>query len=224
MKLYKTDKKVVKFSPRASQFLNGITSNELSKNNNAFLDIHGKIIATFDQLSVSDDEVYGVFEAAYVDQVLSHIDKYLKLGGVLAEILDLKVYFDLDGDYSLNDGELAIDQKKGKIVITSQDLDAPINEDEFTLFRLKENIPMHGIDYADQLLLNVSEEEFVSFTKGCYLGQEPISKVHSRSKPTWKLVVKAEDDCTDEEKQKMTSKVVDLEIKKIIGFTFVKNK
>jgi folate-binding Fe-S cluster repair protein YgfZ len=74
-------------------------------------------------------------------------------------------------------------------------------------------------------LLNVSErEDLVSFTKGCFLGQEPISKVHNRSKPTWKLVVKSAEDCPPEERSKMTSQAIDPQTKKTRGFVFVKNE
>ncbi|MBP6344212.1 MAG: hypothetical protein KA403_09765, partial [Candidatus Omnitrophica bacterium] len=63
----------------------------------------------------------------------------------------------------------------------------------------------------------------VSYTKGCFLGQEPIAKVHNRSKPTWKLVVRPEDESSPEDQAKMTSKTRDPQSGKIIGFVFVKN-
>jgi hypothetical protein len=56
------------------------------------------------------------------------------------------------------------------------------------------------------------------------LGQEPISKVYNRSKPSWKLVVRFEDDCAPEEKGRMTSKMKDPETGKALGFVFVSNK
>jgi len=100
---------------------------------------------------------------------------------------------------------------------------AEFTEKEFLLFRLRHNIPLHGIDYKDEMILNVGYDR-VSLTKGCYLGQEFVSKVHSRAKPTWKLVVKSEDECSDEEKAKMTSKVADPSSGKTMGFVFVKNE
>jgi len=72
--------------------------------------------------------------------------------------------------------------------------------------------------------LNVSENDFVSFTKGCFLGQEPIAKVHHRSRPTWKMVVRFEDESSVEEKVKMTSKTSDPGTGRILGFVFVGNK
>ena len=101
---------------------------------------------------------------------------------------------------------------------------AQVSDEEFTLFRLQNNIPLQGVDYTDEFLLNVSEDEFVSFAKGCFLGQEPISKVHNRSRPAWKLVVRYEDECGAQEKQKMTSTVVDPKTHRRTGFIFVPNK
>ena len=91
------------------------------------------------------------------------------------------------------------------------------------MFRLKNRIPIQGVDYNDDMVLNVDEHDFVSYTKGCFLGQEPVAKVHNRSKPTWKLAVRYEDELSDEEKAKMTSKILDPQTKRAMGFVFVRN-
>ena len=57
MKLYQLNKIVLNFKNNAVEVLNVLTSNEMDKPQNAFLNIHGRIIATFDQFKVSDDEV-----------------------------------------------------------------------------------------------------------------------------------------------------------------------
>ena len=208
MKLYRLNKIVLNFKNNAAQILNGLTSNEMDKPRNAFLNIHGRIIATFDQFKVSDDEVTVILEEKYVDLTLEHLDRYLRLGGVKVEKLNRNVYFDLE---------------KGQPIVTIEESRPNVTEDEFTLFRLCHHIPLQGVDYTDEFILNVSDKDFVSFTKGCFLGQEPVAKVHNRSKPSWKLVVKSENDCTDEELPKLTSKVLDPETGKWMGFVFVRN-
>ena len=224
MKIYPLDKRVLTFHNNVAKFLNGLTSNTMDQPRNALLNIHGKIIATFDQIKISDEEVWIVMDQSVVENVLKHLDRYLKLASVTcAARNDLQVYFDVEGNYSLSEGERTIAQKKGQIILTSKKLNQNVSEEEFTLFRIRNNIPQQGIDYKDEFLLNVSDVEFVSFTKGCYLGQEPVSKVYSRSKPSWKLVVKSEEDCTAEEKEKLTSKSFDPQQKKFFGFVFIKN-
>ena len=224
MELYLTNKAVLSFKNSPLPFLNGLTSNTLDAAQNAFLNIHGKIIATFDQVKIDDEEFWIVTEQDRVETVLGHLDRYAKLSGVKMEKLDKKVYFDLDGDLPLGPQDVTIPQKKGRLILTEQSLESNVAGEEFTLFRLKNNIPLQGMDYTDDFLLNIGEVDHVSFTKGCFLGQEPIAKVHNRSKPTWKLLAKSEEECTEDEKQKMTSKIFNPDLGKVVGFVFVKNE
>ena len=209
MKIYQLESKVISFQNHPELFLNGLTSNDMTAPHNAFLNLHGRIIATFDQVKMSDDEIWIVVANSAVEPLAQHLDRYLKLGGVTMQKRDEKVYFDLDN--------------AAQLVVSQNEYPSSVSEDEFRLFRLKNNIPLHCVDYTDEMILNVGYD-FVSFTKGCYLGQEFVSKVHNRSKPTWKLVVKAEEECSEEEKAKLTSKVFDPQSGKALGFVFVKNE
>lgn len=223
MKLIKLNKSIIFFQNNAAKFLNGLTSNSIDAPHNALLTIHGMIIATFDQLKLNEDEVVAVFEPDVVPNVLSHLDRYMKLSGVKAVPLTKNIYFDLNGEVKIEDEDWKIEQNKGNWLITDRVLESNVSDEDFTLFRLQYNIPVQGIDYKDDFLLNVSESTHVSFTKGCFLGQEPVAKVHNRSHPTWKLIVQYEDECSQEEKFKMTSKAADLETGRMKGFVFVKN-
>ena len=222
MKLYPLSRTVLAIHNSAALFLNGLTSNAPDKPRNAFVNIHGRIMATFDQHRVSDDEFVIAVERAFVDPLLTHLDKYIRLSGVRVEKLDRYVYFDVE-ETSVPGaaGTLAIPQKKGRLLISETPMPAQVSDEEFTLFRLQNNIPLQGVDYRDEFLLNVSDEEFVSYIKGCFLGQELIAKVHNRSKPAWKLAVRYRDECTEEERQKMTSVVVDPATRRSRGFVFV---
>ena len=224
MKIYQTTKQILAVQKSGVKtFLNGLTANTLDAPRNAFLTIHGRIIATFDQLLISEDECWVVVEKLFAEPLLQHLDRYMKLGGVKLERPTLNIYFDLDQSLTASAGEYCIPQKKGQLFITPRTLEANVSEAEFTLFRLEHRIPVQGIDFTDEMLLNVSTDEFVSFKKGCFLGQEPISKVYNRSKPTWRLVVKPYNDCDAEEKAKMTSRGLHPALKKELGFVFEKN-
>lgn len=224
MKLYPLSRTVLSIHNNPTLFLNGLSANTPDKPRNAFVNIHGRIIATFDQYRVSDEEFIIVVETAFVAGLLAHLDRYIRLSGVRIEKLNGYVYFDVEENAESIPGALVIAQKKGRILITDKLLPAQVSDEEFSLFRLQNHIPIQGIDYTDEFLLNVSEDEFVSFTKGCFLGQEPISKVHNRSKPTWKLVVRYEDECAAEERAKMTSRTLDPHTQRRLGFVFVKNQ
>lgn len=224
MKLYHLNKIVFRFRNNAERFFGGLTSNTLDAPRNAFLNQHGRIIATFDQVKIGDDEFLIVVEPFVLEALMRHVKKFLMLNKTIAGQTSLNVYFDLDGAYVAGSDEYKIAQKTGQMIITPKELAANVSDEEFTFFRLKNNIPVQGLDYTDELLLNIDEYEHVSYTKGCFLGQEPIAKVHNRSKPTWKLVARYQDELTEDEKAKMTSKMRDTQSGKILGFVFIKNQ
>ena len=209
MRVYKFDNTVLKIFGNATHFLNGLTSNSLDQHLNAFLNLHGRIIAVcFVQKQAEDSYLLSVPNIA-VDALSQHLSRYAKLSHTAIEKLDLNSYIDLD---------------LGQIILSKEELGSDVSLEEFTLFRLKKNLPLMGIDFqADEFILNIDELDYTSYTKGCFLGQEPVAKVHNRSKPSRKLVVKFEDECPPEEAARMTSKVKDPATSRIKGFVFLPN-
>ncbi len=222
MKIYPLEKKVLSIKNNPAPFLNGLTTNTIDSPLNAFVNISGRIIATFEQCKISEEEWVIVVEDSAKENLLSHLKRFALLSGVKIEETAKRVYFDLEGNIPKTGDDMCIPKKKGCLFITARDLTVNVQENEFTLFRLKNNLPLQGQDYTDDFILNVSDD-YVSFTKGCFLGQEPVAKVHNRSKPTWRLVVKYEDECSDEEKSKMTSRAQDPDSRRVRGFVFEGN-
>ena len=63
-----------------------------------------------------------------------------------------------------------------------------IGSDALNTVLVEDGIPRYGIDFTeDNLLLEVGLNNAVSFTKGCYLGQEIIERVRSRGHVNKKL-------------------------------------
>jgi folate-binding protein YgfZ len=63
-----------------------------------------------------------------------------------------------------------------------------VGEDALNVLRVEAGIPRYGVDFgADHLLLEVGIENAVSFTKGCYLGQEIVERIRSRGHVNKKL-------------------------------------
>ncbi len=224
MKIYQLDKMVLGVRNNPTTFLNGITANTIDKPKNTFLDVHGKIIATFDQLKVSEGLVFVIIESQFHELLMGHLDRYIRLSKADVRKENFIVYYDLERQYGLDKEEYLIPQGGGQLVLTKNKIQNTVSVEEFTLFRLQHHVPVQGVDYRNEMLLNVDEHEFISYTKGCFLGQEPISKVHNRSKPTWKLAVRFEDECSAEEKARMTSKIKDPQTGKVMGFVFVSNR
>jgi folate-binding protein YgfZ len=56
-----------------------------------------------------------------------------------------------------------------------------IGQETLDTLRIEAGIPVYGTDFSeDNLLLEVGLDNAVSFTKGCYLGQEVVERVRSR--------------------------------------------
>jgi folate-binding protein YgfZ len=56
------------------------------------------------------------------------------------------------------------------------------------VLRVEAGIPLYGVDFGeDNLLLEVGLADAVSFTKGCYLGQEIVERIRSRGHVNKKL-------------------------------------
>ena len=56
-----------------------------------------------------------------------------------------------------------------------------VGEEAQNILRIEAGIPRYGVDFTeDNLLLEVGLDHAVSFTKGCYLGQEVVERIRSR--------------------------------------------
>ncbi len=96
MRLYKLNDTILSIKGNASGFLNGITSNTLDAPLNAFLNQHGRIIATFRQQRISDDEFLMSVPSIAVDNLLKHLERYARLSNVKMEAVNQNVFMDLD--------------------------------------------------------------------------------------------------------------------------------
>ncbi len=190
----------------------------------AFVNLQGRIVAVFFQKMTGPDEALLVFGRPFALRAQAHLQKYLTLAGAeFSERNELNVYFDLEGPATVPAGVVAIRLEKGAVLLSGTELPVSVTEAEFRLFRLKNNLPLQGPDYDEELLLNIDETQAVSFTKGCYLGQEIIARVHYRSHPPKKLIVTAEEDLPAAEKSRLTSKSPDPVSGKTLGFILLPN-
>lgn len=222
MRLFKLHKTVLRIINNPSKLLGGVTSNTLDAPQNAFLDKFGKIVVVFEQKKINENEILVVVEQKFLQRLYNHIKPFLTLSQAKVQSTHYHVYFDLDKEYRLEKNEYNISQKNGNIIITEKELETTISEEKFTIFRLKNNIPLQGIDYDQEMALNITED-FISFTKGCFLGQEVVARVHNLGTPPKRLVVKYENECNEKEKMIMTSKCIDSETGKVMGFIFLRN-
>lgn len=218
MAFYKLNKTVLLFK-NAEKLLTGITTNTFDASKNAFVDKFGKIVATAEQIRENENEILLVVSSHCLQSLYSHLKPYLSLTKAEIKALPYLVYYEDTTEYIPIENEFVILQDTGQIIITNKKLRTESDE-AFTQFRVQNNIPLHSIDYTNEMLLNVSEE-YVSWTKGCFLGQEILARVHHLGKPPLKLIVISENEISPEQQKKMTSVIIDNGKKK--GFLFVRN-
>jgi folate-binding protein YgfZ len=164
---------VLSITPNAEKFLTGLTTNTTSAPQNAFIDKFGKIVATFWQQKISDDEILIALDKRATGPLIEHLKQHLALTNTKFERRnELYVYYTLD---------------EKKVILSETKIPNSISEEEFREFRLHHNIPLQYEDFTNEMVLNVSYD-FVSFTKGCYLGQEVVARVNYLGKPPKKLV------------------------------------
>jgi len=198
---------VLKVSDPEDKFLEPVSSNTLDKSKNTFLDRFGKIIVAFYQVRVGDSYLLVLPK----ENRMQELDMHVKLSKATVEKTDFKVYF--DPEHQVKEGEYRVEE----LVLSEEEYENTISQQECNLTRLEKNIPLPGIDFEDEMVLNVSDE-WVSFTKGCYPGQEVVARTHNLAKPGKKLVVIDAQDLPEEKRSKMTSVIGSK------GFVFVLNQ
>ncbi|HIH09567.1 MAG TPA: hypothetical protein HA254_02745 [Candidatus Diapherotrites archaeon] len=179
---------VLRISGNAEKTLNGITSNTLDAPRNAFLDIYGKIVATFYQQRLNG-EIFIALPAKSLSASLAHLKPYAAIGKAMVETTQLQAYY-LPEEDTMEMPGFKIPERQGCVLI-APNLPMALNQmddDEFTLLRLERGISMQGIEFENEMIMNTDWKDAVSFSKGCYLGQEIVSKISMRGKPPKKLV------------------------------------
>ena len=177
------NKSVLKITQDAEKSLSALTPNELNKPLNAFLDKYGKLVVLADQLQ-HQEAVYLAIPVQYESLFLQHLEPYLRLSRAGIEKTKLLAAHILAQEKLSN---MMIPQNLGYIAfLENLEQLSPLKElsdEEYTKIRIENSIPMQGIDFQHEMFLEVNLPEAISYTKGCYLGQEIIARVHHKSKP-----------------------------------------
>lgn len=109
-----------------------------------------------------------------------------------------------------------------------------INNEAYNILRIEAKIPLFGIDFDDKNILPEITEKAVSYSKGCYVGQEIVARIKNLAKGlTAKKLMFLEIDGKEVPKKNakitkgskeigyITSADFSPEFKKVIGFGFL---
>lgn len=227
MRLYRLDAIALELGPGADAFLQAYTTQAPAAPRGAFIDAKGKAVGVYDHVRLDADRSILVIPRITHERLVRHLKNYLFLTGADLRVLPHAAYWDLDSSAvppetaASHQGEWAIPRAQGQILVTTRAMDATVSEEDFRVFRIRHRLALQGVDYDDPMLLNLDDPELVSFTKGCYLGQEIMARVHYRGKPPLKLAAVREADCPPDLKEKMTSRVRDGVSGEVAGFVFL---
>lgn len=98
------------------------------------------------------------------------------LGGVAARAIRTDVGLDLLCDSADTEALRTAVAQSGAV---------PVPEDAVEVLRVERGRPRYGVDLDDTVIPQEAglNERAVSFTKGCYVGQETVARLHYRGKP-----------------------------------------
>ncbi len=238
MKLYRLNAVCLLLKPGADKFIQAYTTQTPLAPRGAFLDTKGKAIAVYDRVRLDADSSVLVVAASVRDRLKAHLKGFLFLTDTTLVDLPHAVYWDLEPSSEAADSQAAgeaqitgshvaemsgwsIIRSTGTIRILREPVEAKVSEGDFRRFRALNGLALQGEDYDDPMLLNLGDEALVSFTKGCYLGQEIMARVHYRSRPPLRLTALRASECPAELRERLTSRVKDPDTGEERGFVFL---
>lgn len=227
--MFGLDAKALLLSPGADRFVQAYTTQTPDASRGAFLDAKGRAVAVYDRVRLNEDASVFVVATPVVERLKRHLKNYLFLMDATLTDLPHAVCWDPEGGTGPSrpgaaqgvDDDWTVYRRAGVLRILRRAPDSVAGDAEFTLFRVRNHIPIQGRDYDDPMLLNLNDPELVSFNKGCYLGQEIMARVHYKGRPPLRLTSIRESECPPELRDRMTSRVLDPELGEVRGFVFL---
>jgi len=184
-------------------FLDGLSTNKVETSCSTVLATNSaKIIDVVDVIEVGDNLAvvgYGPFK----ESVMSHLQlRILQQNVTIRDITSLNNVYLSTESYPSEDGVTVTESYLGWILVTStkNPLQESMTMGEFTDYRTKHLIPYQGHEITSEVHpFNCGLEHLVHEAKGCYIGQEILTRMRSRGKMGKQLVqvpIDAEDATT----------------------------
>lgn len=216
----------------AVQFLNGLITNDVAKLDDgaqmlaAFPNVQGRLLAMVRVLRRGDKFLFETDEVTR-EKVFQNLFRFTFAGDFFVEDMSgAYEYFEAFGPYDgLKTPEtlevIEFDKIAGKdyfvpresVVefeqLLSNSRAIEISDELYELLRIENGAPKYGVDMDEStVVLETGIEEAVSFTKGCYIGQEIIARIHFRghvAKRLIGLVLEADDPAGLPENRELSS-------------------
>ena len=167
-------------------FLDGLSTNKVDGNcTTVFTKTNAKIIDMAEVIMVGDN-VALVGHNKYKDNLLNHLNsRILQQDVLMRDISEFNnVYISLD-EYPETDGITVVSTFRGWVVVApiSHNIVSTLTEREFNQHRIEQMIPHQGFEITpSHHPFNCGLHVLVHEAKGCYIGQEILTRMRSRKK------------------------------------------
>jgi len=173
-------------------FVDGLSTNKVTGTcTTVFTDQNARIIDMVDVITVGQN-IALVGHAGYKDILLSHlISKILQQDVTLRDITpNNKVYLSTE-QWTEREGITVVQTFRGWLIVASHafPLESTMTLEEFNDYRIENMIPHQGYEITPNVHpFNCGLEHLVHEAKGCYIGQEILTRMRSRGRQGKELV------------------------------------
>ena len=146
---------------------------------NALLEISGKIISSFLLLKESKESFYIICPDNILDITLNRIEKYHISEDFEVEKKELKSFLALNSDKKGYLGHYFFEKDK---ILLDYDGDFKSQDEDFRSLKCLTGVTQLGEEASPGVLINntIFNELSVDYKKGCFPGQETVSKINTR--------------------------------------------
>ncbi len=192
----------------AIQFLNGLITNDVAaladsaQMTAAFPNVQGRLLAIVRVARRGDKFLFETDEATR-DKVFQNLFRFTFAGDFFVEDRSENYeYFEIfNSDFGVPGSEaVSFDGKISKDYFVPNEMAesfkndliesgaVEISAELYEILRVENGVPKYGVDMDETtVVLETGLDEAVSFTKGCYIGQEIIARIHFRGHVAKKL-------------------------------------
>jgi len=185
----------------AVQFLNGLITNDIASLEDgaqmsaAFPNVQGRLVALVRVLKTGEKFLFETEEATR-EKVFQNLFRFTFAGDFFVEDLSGKYdYFSVQSSkFKVQSSDtIVFDSKSGTdFFVSNESADEFLSELKtrdaieisdalYEVLRIENGVPLYGVDMDETtVVLETGIDEAVSFTKGCYIGQEIIARIHFR--------------------------------------------
>lgn len=192
----------------AVQFLNGLITNDIAKLEEnaqmlaAFPNAQGRLLASVRVLRRDDKFLFETEEITH-EKVFQNLFRFTYAGDFFVEDLSENYrYFEIQNSKFISQNSdsviyesqpgtshFVLKHLSGMFIDELEKADAvKVSDELYEVLRIEQGLPLYGVDMDETTIVpEIDLPELISYSKGCYIGQEIIARIHFRGHVAKKL-------------------------------------